>query len=258
MDNKTKKALSALLAPGHFEYFQFTTSTNDIAHQWIKAGIPHFSLVAADEQTKGRGRNQRTWFTPPNTALAFSLILTDHLSKDTSYYTGLGAVAVCRVLEQHLQLSPKIKWPNDILLNGKKCSGILVESSWLGSALQAIILGIGINITPDSVPPPEQLLFPATAVESAAGHRTDRFVLLEQIISGIKSDLLHLSFSQLVSEWNARLAFKGSLVYLENLAGESINGTLIGIDEQGKLILKRANGATDHITANEIHLRPLA
>jgi BirA family biotin operon repressor/biotin-[acetyl-CoA-carboxylase] ligase len=258
MDDKTKNTFSALLDPGQFEYLQSTTSTNEVARQWINAGVSHFSLVAADEQTKGRGRNKRTWFTPPNAALAFSLILSDHLSKDTSYYTGLGAVAICRALEQHLQLTPQIKWPNDILLDGKKCSGILVESSWMGSTLQAVILGVGINIAAGSVPPPEQLLFPATAVELAAGHPVDRFALLEQIITEIKSVLQHLTFPQLMSEWNARLAFKGSRVYLEKLDGESINGTLIGIDEQGKLILKRSDGAMEHITANEIHLRPLA
>jgi BirA family biotin operon repressor/biotin-[acetyl-CoA-carboxylase] ligase len=257
MDTKTKNKLSALIAPGRFEYYQSISSTNQVAHQWIQEGTPNFSLIAANEQTQGRGRNNRTWFTPPDSALAFSLIFTENLTEEMVFYTGLGAIAICRALEQDTNLSPQIKWPNDILINEKKVSGILVESSWLGSTPQAIIIGIGINITSKSIPPAGQLLFPAAAVESFTKSSVDRFTLLEKIIRQTKDHLEHLSLPQMVQEWNDRLAFKNRRVFLQTLDGINLDGILIGIDEQGKLMLELESGTIKHIASNEIHLRPL-
>ena len=256
MDEQTQIKLSKLIAPGKLKYLPTTTSTNNIARQWVQTGAPNFSVVAADKQTAGRGRGQRTWFTPPNAALAFSLILTQNLDQPLPYYTGLGAVSICRALETHLGITPQIKWPNDILINGKKIAGILVESSWLGNAPQAIIIGIGINVTTDSIPDPALLHFPAAAVHSFTPKKIDRFTLLEHILSEIQACLNTSTFSNLIQHWNQRLAYKNSPIILKSPDGKGHKRILLEIDEQGKLMVQHPNGKIEHLTTNEIHLRP--
>lgn len=254
MNKNTQNQIANLIAPGQLKYFPSTTSTNDIARDWAQGNAQHFSLVAADEQTAGRGRGQRQWFTPPNSALAFSIILTDQLSQSIPYYTGLGAVAICNVLENHFELTPKIKWPNDILIESKKVSGILVESSWIGQKPKAVIIGIGINISPQSIPPAHDLNFPATALESHTQNTLDRFALLEQILKEIKTNLKTTSLLELIQHWNHRLAFKGETISFENAAREYREGILLGIDEQGKLMVQTEDSRIEHLAANEIHV----
>ena len=128
-------------------YFDSIGSTNDEALTWASQGAEDLSLVVADEQTQGRGRLDRPWFTPPQTALAFSLIL--RLTQNETIYptrmVGLAALALADAL-QILSLDPQIKWPNDILLNEKKNAGILIESAWSGNDVDSMIIGMGVNI----------------------------------------------------------------------------------------------------------------
>jgi BirA family biotin operon repressor/biotin-[acetyl-CoA-carboxylase] ligase len=165
------------------------------AAEWLQAGAADFSLVLANEQTAGRGRFQRRWYTPPDAALAFSLILRPRESEEgqqSLLFTGLGAVAVCEALERLYGLRPQIKWPNDVLVTGKKVCGILSEAHWQGEKLLGIVLGIGINVAPSSVPPVSAVLFPATCVEDClassiyqAPVRVDRFQLLAGVLERI-------------------------------------------------------------------------
>ena len=117
--------------------------------------------MIADEQTQGRGRLNRKWFTPKSSALAFSLILRPsapmrpHLSRTV----GLAALSIAESCLKH-GLNPQIKWPNDILLNGRKTAGILVESVWSGEDVDSLVIGMGINVHKDSVPPAEYVAIP--------------------------------------------------------------------------------------------------
>src|SRR5512147_1345877 len=117
MDQASLQALLSGLPLGAVRYFDTVGSTNDLAARWADDGAPDLSLVAADEQTAGRGRLGRRWITPPGAALAFSLVLTDIRQADILRYTALGALAVCDAL--NLTFSPlppaQIKWPNDVI-----------------------------------------------------------------------------------------------------------------------------------------------
>src|SRR5512146_539455 len=128
--NELKKALSKLPV-GDVRYFDTIGSTNNEALAWATSGAKDLSLVIADEQSAGRGRLDRKWYTPKGTALAFSLILRP-TAQENPYLTrmvGLAALAITDALQTR-GLSAQIKWPNDVLLNGSKVAGILIESVW--------------------------------------------------------------------------------------------------------------------------------
>ena len=168
--SKLNKLLSKLLM-GDIKYFDSIGSTNDEALAWAAKDAKDLSLVVADEQTAGRGRLDRKWFTPSGTALAFSLILRPspaerpHLSR----MVGLAALSVTDSFLAR-ELAPQIKWPNDILLNECKVAGILIESVWSGEDVDCIVIGMGVNILKGAVPDPDMLLFPATSLEDALGY----------------------------------------------------------------------------------------
>ena len=153
------------------EFFETIGSTNDVVAAWAAEGAVGPCLAAADEQTQGRGREGRRWHTPAGSALALSLLLPAPQGFEASQLgrvSGLGALAVCETLEA-MGVAAEIKWPNDVLAGGRKLCGVLPEAHWTGSRLQALILGIGINVAAQSVPADSELSFPATSVEAAAG-----------------------------------------------------------------------------------------
>ena len=238
-------------------WLERTGSTNDDAAAWAAAGAADGSLVAADTQEGGRGRMGRTWVTQPGGALAFSLILRlspvelEHLT----LFSPLGAMAVADALEA-LGLRPEVKWPNDVLLERRKVCGILTEAAWLGDELQAMVVGVGVNIAPSSVPPAEGLLFPAACVEDFLNRPLDRFDLLRQILTAFFIRRSQIGQPDFRADWEERLAFKGEKVRI-NPPGEAvIHGTLVGVDAQGSLRLRDENGMERLVTAGDLTLRP--
>lgn len=238
-------------------YFDSIGSTNDEALAWTTAGAGDGCLVLADQQTQGRGRFQRRWITRPGAALAFSLILhpTPTEMKHVGFFSPLGAMAICRALEDHLALKPLIKWPNDVLLERKKVVGILVEASWMGSQLQGIVLGMGINIKAEAVPPAHELLFPAISVEEAAGKPVDREYLLQAILQNLFSLRAGMQGDAFRKEWEARPAFQGEWVRIEESGEAPITGQVMGIDPDGNLLLLDQAGRTATVAVGDLHLR---
>src|SRR5688572_11050564 len=167
--------LLSKLPLGDIKYFDSIGSTNDEALAWAADDALDLSLVIADEQTAGRGRLDRKWFTPAGTALALSLILRPSPSEQShlSRMVGLAALSVADSLLKH-GLSPQVKWPNDILLNRHKVSGILIESVWSGDKVDCVIIGIGVNILKGSAPEEVILRFPATSLEDTLGYPAER------------------------------------------------------------------------------------
>ena len=173
-EHSLKKTLSKLNI-GDLRYFDSIGSTNDEALAWAAAGARDLSIVIADEQTQGRGRLDRKWFTPKGSGLAFSLILRPSatLRPHLSRTVGLAALSIAESCSG-LGLAPRIKWPNDILLNGKKTAGILIETVWSGDDVDSLVIGMGINVHKASVPPAELLQFPATSLEDELGEGNAR------------------------------------------------------------------------------------
>ncbi len=220
IENNIKQALSDLPLGGLL-FFPKTTSTNDAAKEWAMREAPDLSLVYAEEQSRGRGRGSRNWITRPGSALALSLILRtragegDHLQK----FTALGALAVCETVHS-LGLPAKIKWPNDVLLNGRKFCGILAETIWMDATPRHVILGIGVNVGSASVPKTEMLNYPATSLESESGENFDRLSLLHQIVQNVISWRPHIGGDGFMTAWEKNLAFMGEQVVIRG-AGEA-------------------------------------
>lgn len=245
---------------GVIEYHDKVGSTNDLAVELSKNDAPDLSLIVANEQTKGRGRSGRTWFTPPDSALAFSLVMDPGVIKnqeDLSRITGLGALAVCEGLKDGYDLYAEIKWPNDVLLNRKKVCGVLAEAHWTGNSPETLILGIGINIAPDSVPPSEHLNFPAISVEEIVGKKVDRISLLKAIIIKIILWKEKVWQPEFINTWIKYLAYMDDTVQILSNDTATIEGKVIGLDESGRLILRLPNSQDIIIHAGEILMRPL-
>ena len=253
------ESLLSGLPLGRLRYYGTVTSTNELAMRWADAGAPHLSLVAADEQTEGRGRLGRRWLTPPGSALAFSLILTEVSADAALAYNALGALAVCDTLNQALppMLPAQVKWPNDVLAQRKKLAGVLAEAQWHGDRLAAITLGIGINVSPASLPPPEGLNFPATCVEQAIGEGVDRWGLLRAVLEKLLELLPAVSTPDFMRLWQTRLAFRGEWVQVRQEDGALLEGFLSGLNPDGSLRLRDREGHFTTVQFGEVSLRPV-
>jgi len=255
LDQNFLTSLQAELNLGEVAFYPSLPSTNDTAREWLARGCPNLSLITADEQTRGKGRSGRTWYTLPGSALALSFILTE-TRQPSSLITGIAALAVHDALSGLLEGQIEIKWPNDILIDGKKACGILVESEWSGDQLIGIILGIGVNIAAGSLAFGEQVRYPAAYLEQFTTQPVSRAVLLREIITRIIAWERESDPGAIVSEWNKRLAFRGETITAVRSEQASLEGVLAGIDHQGDLILVLPDSQVIHYSANEIHIRP--
>jgi BirA family biotin operon repressor/biotin-[acetyl-CoA-carboxylase] ligase len=271
IDEKLRSLLEDLPL-GDVRFFNQIDSTNREASVWASQGAPDLALVIANEQTAGKGRHRRSWFTPPDSALAFSLVLhqTKHeitqMDSSTSdenlavRWTALGALAVCQALQEKYALKAEIKWPNDVLIWQRKAAGVLVEAHWNADQLRALILGIGINIAPLSAPPDELVSFPATCVEAAVGHPIQRFELLQAVIRNILAWRERLYEPVFIQTWESYLAFKGDrVVILESSPTQHTaqTGLLIGLDEHGRLRIRTSENEELRLVTGELTIRPL-
>jgi BirA family transcriptional regulator, biotin operon repressor / biotin---[acetyl-CoA-carboxylase] ligase len=217
-------------------HYRVTDSTNERAKGLADAGALHGTLVTADEQEAGRGRQGRAWTAPPGSAVLMSLILRD-LDERHALLPLAASVAVCEALPA----DAAIKWPNDVWIDGRKVAGILMEGrpqeGWA-------VLGIGVNVSTGSFPP--ELAETATSLR-LAGHDTTPAALLPDLLAGVDR-WLHEPPHAVLAAWRARDALKGGRVRWS--AGEGIAD---GIDESGALRVQADDGLVT-LDAGEVHL----
>ncbi len=251
-----QNALKDLGIPGIY-YFEETDSTNERALALAVKGAPEFTLIIADRQTAGRGRFGRRWETTPGTSLAFTIILHPTLAEQErmSLFSFLGAVAICLAIEELSDIKTQIKWPNDILLGGRKTCGILAETTWNGSALEGLVLGMGINLLKGSVPPPDQLMFPATCVQAYCANKIDRIEFLKSVINNLIIWRSRTLADEFLKIYRSRLAFSGERVALSKIGGEFIEGLMVGVDDLGNLMLQDDKGKTGLHPIGDLKLR---
>jgi len=266
------KSVLSGLPVNALRYYDRIDSTNTEASKWVDEGASDFSLVIAEEQTSGRGRYNRKWFTTSGASLTFSLILRYFDLNPTSdstwsnsmdiitRITSLGSLAVSQALKEDFDLDAQIKWPNDVLLNGKKTAGILVEALWMGDYLTAVILGIGINVAPESVPKNDVLDFPATCIETVLGRGVSRLKLLRSVLEKILNWRDHLGQPKFILAWENRLAFRNQWIdIIESKLNEAgvTQGLVLGLNKSGGLRLRGRNGQEFSLNSGEVRLRPL-
>ena len=251
-----QKELAQYLKPLQLEAWQYhpvVGSTNDIALDWAKSGAPDWGLVIADKQTKGRGRKDRFWVTLPGAALAFSMVLrpTLHEKKVLSRFTALAALGLIRVLSD-LGLKSEIKWPNDVILNGKKVAGVLVETDWQENQLKALVTGMGVNVNAQAVPGHNMLRYPATSLEEVLGAPINRWELLSSVIQEMMNLRPSLCQPGFVKDWNTHLAFRGDvmpILFPDNIIKEM---EVLGVMADGRLELRNEHGEKLALAAGEI------
>jgi len=261
------QAALAGLPLGGIRWFETLGSTNDEAAGWAASGAPHLALVIAGEQTAGRGRRGRTWLSPAGSSLAFSLILqpaglTPALLPQLN---ALGALALVRVLRSRYQLPAELKYPNDVLVCSHKVCGVLVEAAWDGDRLASVIVGIGINVASNPVMAaflePSLLPFPPASLQDLLRRPVDPIDLLHHVLQEFCTWLPRLDSPAFVSACQEHLAFRGQWVQVEQSPVDSVTdsllGKVLGLSSDGSLRLLSASGSPVHITASEVHLRPL-
>jgi len=253
---RLEDALKGLPIP-RIHFFEETDSTNEQGLELAARGAGEFTLLVAERQTAGRGRLGRKWVTAPGTSLAFSLILQPGKAEiaQLGLFSLLGGLAVCRAIEESAKAAAQVKWPNDVLLDGKKPSGVLAETSWQGEQLKGLVLGIGINLLHGSIPPASEMLFPATCVQAHTQRPIERLAflraVLEQLIQ-LRPQILDGAFLQ---DYSRRMAFLGQQVALSSTQGENVSGVALGVREDGYLRLRLADGEERGFPIGDLRLR---
>lgn len=237
--------------------YETIDSTNDELRRLAGQGADDGTLVLAETQEKGKGRRGRSWVTPAGSAVAMSLLLRPSIAPaNASMVTlvmGLAAASACREL---YQLDAKIKWPNDVVVQGKKICGVLTEMNSTIEHINYVVIGTGINTCVQKFP--EELLHTAVSVHELIGFRPDRAELIACCLK--KFEEYYERFLQtedlllLKAEYNQYLAGKNGIVRVLE-PGNEYSGISEGINERGELQVRKEDGTVESVYAGEVSVR---
>lgn len=237
-------------------YEERMDSTNMQAKRLAEQGSRHGTLVVAEQQECGRGRRGRIWESQKGSGIYMSLLLRPRINpEDASMLTLVAAMAVVKSLRETLQLSAEIKWPNDIVLNGKKICGILTEMSAEIDAINYVIIGIGINVSHTEFS--KELAAIATSIALESGKRVQRADLIEAVWE--QFEYCYEKFircgdlSDMVEEYNKLLVNQNRQVHVLDPQKPFV-GTSRGITERGELLVEAADGM-QRVSSGEVSVR---
>jgi len=237
--------------------FQETTSTNDVIEKLARDGVKEGVVVFAECQTRGRGRLGRKWISPPHQGLWFSVLLRpDLLPQETTQLTVASATALVRAIRLATGLKAWIKWPNDIVMGGRKVAGILTELSAELDRVKYIILGIGVNANLGAGDFPPDLRKAATSLSMEAGRAISRPELATAILSELDDDYARVSsglFGAVADEWEASCSILGRDVVIR-VGDRQIRGRAESLGEDGALLLRTDHGHLERITGGDVTL----
>jgi len=236
----------------NFFYYPSVTTTMDVARKAAKDGASEGTVVVAEEQTTGRARLGRTWINPPG-VVAVSIILRPEMSQ-LIRLTMVAALATSRCIEKATGLKTTIKWPNDVLIRGKKVSGILTESALRGQSVDWAVIGIGINVNFDPGAYAE-IADIATSLSVELGREVSQLNVLVHLL--METEQLYLALRKgepVCQEWREKLETLGKVVHVKT-GTEVEKGLAESVDEDGALLLRRSDGTLVRIVAGEVTLR---
>ncbi len=213
----------------------------DVARDLAAAGRPEGVVVRAEEQTAGRGRAGRRWVAPPGTSLLFTVLLRPNVTV-LEQLPMAAAVGVARAVEKTTGLRPAVKWPNDLVIDGRKFAGILVEAEFVGNELAWVLIGIGINVNWDPGAEVPELAGQATGLAQELGQTVDRERLFREVLLELDRAYLKLRTGwSPFPAWRRRLTTVGQTV--DVVAGsQRLRGLAVGVDRAGRLRLRTADG----------------
>ena len=214
-------------------YFPQVTTTMDKARELARQGVPHLTCVLADHQTKGRGRLNREWESRPG-GLWMTLILTPDVPAALAYlYNFAASLCLSLTLESLFKLDARVKWPNDLLVNGKKLAGLLSEMETRADMIRYQLLGIGLNVNND----PSSDVFEAISIRLALGRPVSRKEILAQFMERFTLRTRHLDAAGIMAEWKQRTSTIGTRVRVQT-RHQIIEGVAMDVDEAGTLWVK--------------------
>jgi BirA family biotin operon repressor/biotin-[acetyl-CoA-carboxylase] ligase len=237
--------------------FEQTTSTNDVVEKLARDGVKEGVVVFAESQTKGRGRLGRAWTSPARKGLWFSILLRPNLHpQETTQLTVAAATAVWRAIHSETGLSPEIKWPNDILIGGKKVVGILTELSAEVDRVKHITLGVGVdvNLTASEFPP--ELRKIATSLRVECGKPIVRAELATAILRELDCDYTRVctgEFPALADEWEELCSTIGKQVVV-GIGERKLRGRAEALDDDGALLLRTEHGRLERVIGGDVTL----
>lgn len=236
-------------------YFDELPSTNSYMKELASGDLAHGAICLTDQQTRGRGQYERNWESEPSQNLTFTVALKPSARGRFHVLTLACAKAVVDLLQQDFALQACIKWPNDVLVDGKKIAGLLTETTFNGNSLDRLLVGIGINVNQQQFS--EQLRDLAASLKILHGHTVERELLLANLLSRIEYEYSrwHRNKSALLKEINKNIIGYGKWI------GISINGTLkkekrklIGVNEQGQLTVLTKEGSLERFSYEQVRI----
>ena len=237
--------------------FQETTSTNDIVEKLARDGVKEGAVVFAESQTKGRGRLGRVWMSPPGKGLWFSILLRPNLRPvETTQLTVASATALRRAIHDVTGLTLDIKWPNDLLIGGKKVVGVLTEMSAEVDRVRHAILGIGVDVNLSATEFPPELRKLATSLKVETGETVSRPELAAAILRELDVDYARIcsgKFPEVADEWEAGCATIGRNVSVQ-IGGRKISGRAEALDDDGALLVRTEHGHLERIIGGDVTL----
>jgi BirA family transcriptional regulator, biotin operon repressor / biotin---[acetyl-CoA-carboxylase] ligase len=260
-DRLERSELVSLLAPVRLAsevlVFQEVGSTNDVAAQKGKEGAPEGVVVFAETQTAGRGRLGRRWLSDPGLGLWFSTLLRPPLPPEAwMRLTTWAAAGAAQGIETAAGIEARIKWPNDILVHGRKVTGILIETHRSGEGGFAVA-GFGVNVNQTTFP--AEIASRTISLRQACGHSLDRHEVAVAILKALDAFYakLEANFALILDEARRRSALIGREIELE-YAGEQTSGVVVDLDTDGGLILRDRTAKLRHLHTGEVTLKSFA
>ena len=238
-------------------YYEETGSTNIDAKRLGEEGAAHGTIVVADKQNAGRGRRGRVWQSPAGKDIYFTILLRPSFEPDkASGLTLVMALSVAQAVERKCSLKAGIKWPNDVVLNGKKICGILTEMNMETDYIQHVVIGVGINVNLDEMP--EEISQTATSILWESGEKTARAELLQEVLARFEENYgmyeKESDLSYMLEEYNSYLVNVGKQVKVLDPKGE-FEGIARGINASGELLIETPDGKVAEVCAGEVSVR---
>lgn len=239
------------------EYCVEVDSTNNRAKRLAEEGTPEGTLVVAESQTAGKGRRGRMWVSPKGTGIWMSLVLRPNIAPSgASILTLVAALAVAAGIEEVTGLKAEIKWPNDIVIRGKKVCGILTEMSAELEDIHYVVIGMGINANMEAMP--EEIREKATSLFMESGVKVNRGQVIASVMRAMEEYYRTFQktgdLSLLMREYEEKLANKGNEVTVFAPSGE-YRGVSLGIDKTGELLVQLDDGTISRVVSGEVSVR---
>ena len=234
-----------------------TTSTNDQVSQAALENHPEGLVIFAESQSAGRGRMGRRWSSPTGRGLWFSILLRPNLApNECTQLTAASANALVRAIQSTTGITPEIKWPNDLLINGKKVAGILTEMSAELEHVRSVILGIGIDVNQTASEFPADLRDIATSLKLATGKPISRADLAEVVLRELDREYARIlagDFTAVAEEWANHCTTLGKLATID-MGTRRVRGRAEALDENGALLIRTEHGRIERIIGGEVTL----